>query len=126
MGGLGKLFEFVLRSHDDAIVNQVTLKMKEIHATQTSETSEAVLVPAIYMFNSLGVALRSDEEDVRKSAEQCTFQLGVCVAQASETMNSLLDMWLFDVLLPRIAGLVEGGDTASQRKSAYFYALLIV
>ena len=56
---------------------------------------------------SLSQPVRDDEAEVRVLAERCCESLGECV----EPRESI------DMLIPRIAGEVSGGDTSSHRKS---------
>ena len=60
------------------------------------------------LFTSLGVQIRDDETEVRVTAEQCCARIG-----ALSESHAILD-----ILLPRVAGEVAGGDTATQRTSA--------
>jgi dynein assembly factor 5 len=58
-------------------------------------------------FSSLGVQVRDDESEVRNAAELCCFRIGSQAAISD----------VLDILLPRVAGEVPGGDTSGQRTS---------
>ena len=60
------------------------------------------------LFSIIALQVRDEDAEVRAAAEQCCVRLGF---QASGE-----DM--LEILLPRVAGAVAGGDTAAQRASA--------
>jgi len=60
------------------------------------------------IFISLGAHIRDEEVNVRVAAEQCCTRIG----SLSKSQDIL------EILLPKVAGDVAGGDTATQRTSA--------
>ena len=61
----------------------------------------------------LGIALRSDEVEIRVVAQECSVELGMCCGGNSTQHCFQLYM---ELLIVRISGRLAGGDTASQRK----------
>jgi len=131
--GLQHLFRYTIITPTDPVLCReyqllATALFSSAAITQEGRTSSYVAeaptrfaagLLAYDVVTTLGVALRSDESELRLVAQACGDELGLaCGRQHTGAEDRNMVTVFAELLIPLIAGVVPGGDTASQRCNA--------